>query len=103
METSLANKQTSFTRFKDFIRKFEQPEETITRSLTKVLSYRLVATAANVTAAKLMTGKWSYAISWGAIDFFGKPFLQYGVERCWTHIKWGYIPLLYLNKSKVEK
>ncbi len=59
------------------------------RSVTKAVSWRTVGTIDTVIISWLITGKFAFAISIGAVELFTKMFLYYMHERIWNRIKFG--------------
>ena len=65
----------------------------VSRSLTKTITWRILATCDTFLIAWLITGKWSWAGAIAGIEVITKMFLYYGHERVWDKIKWGREPL----------
>ena len=65
----------------------------VSRSLTKTIPWRILATSDTFLIAWLITGKWSWAGAIAGIEVITKMFLYYGHERVWDKIKWGREPL----------
>ena len=65
----------------------------VSRSLTKTITWRILATSDTFLIAWLITGKWSWAGAIAGIEVITKMFLYYGHERVWDKIKWGREPL----------
>ena len=61
----------------------------VSRSLTKTITWRILATSDAFLIAWLITGKWSWAGAIAGIEVITKMFLYYGHERIWDKIKWG--------------
>ncbi len=61
----------------------------VSRSLTKTITLRILATSDTFLIAWLITGKWSWAGAIAGIEVITKMFLYYGHERIWDKIKWG--------------
>lgn len=59
------------------------------RSLVKAISWRLTGTLDTVVISFLITGRFSWAVSIGAIELFTKFCLYYVHERVWNRISWG--------------
>lgn len=64
-------------------------KETNIRSITKGLSWRLVATTTTVIIVYIFFGRLDLAIAAGAIEWISKIFLFWVHERVWLKIKWG--------------
>ena len=65
----------------------------VSRSLTKTITWRILATSDTFLIAWLITGKWSWAGAIAGIEVITKMYLYYGHERVWDKIKWGREPL----------
>jgi uncharacterized membrane protein len=61
--------------------------ESHTRSLTKGLTWRCLATLTTVTIAWVVTGETGTAFQIGFFEFFAKLAIYYIHERAWTHIR----------------
>lgn len=72
-------------------------KETKQRSVTKAVTYRLLATVATFTLALAFTGSLEIATSIGLLDFVVKFSIYYFNERFWNLIAWGY------KQSEVEE
>lgn len=59
------------------------------RSLTKALSWRILATLATIILVYSFTKDVSAALSVGALEVVVKFILYYGHERAWNNIHWG--------------
>ncbi|MDP3725865.1 MAG: DUF2061 domain-containing protein [bacterium] len=64
-------------------------KETHTRSVTKGLSYRIVAATATIILVFLFTGNTILSFGIGFSDLIIKTLLYYLHERIWNTIKWG--------------
>ena len=60
----------------------------VRRSLTKTLTWRIVATTDTFIIAWLITGEWSWAGAIAGMEVITKMFLYYAHERVWNKIKW---------------
>ena len=61
----------------------------VSRSLTKTITWRILATSDTFFISWLVTGNWSWAGAIAGIEVITKMFLYYGHERVWDKIKWG--------------
>ena len=59
------------------------------RSLTKAISWRVLATLTTMIVVFWFTGELVLAASVGIIDAIIKILIYYGHERVWNAIKWG--------------
>lgn len=59
------------------------------RSLLKAISWRLTGTLDTIVISFLITGRFTWALSIGAIELFTKFCLYYLHERVWNRISWG--------------
>ncbi len=60
--------------------------ESLTRSLIKTISWRIIATTTTILLAYLVTKKWSLALSVGILETISKTILYYLHERAWNKI-----------------
>ena len=58
------------------------------RSLTKTLTWRILATTDTFIIAWLITGQIDWAAGIAGIEVITKMFLYYGHERVWNSIGW---------------
>lgn len=58
-------------------------------SLYKAVSWRIVGTLDTILISFLITGKWNFAISIGAVEVFTKIMLFYLHDRTWEYFKPG--------------
>jgi uncharacterized membrane protein len=58
------------------------------RSLTKTLTWRILATTDTFIIAWLITGQIDWAAGIAGIEVITKMFLYYGHERAWNSIGW---------------
>jgi uncharacterized membrane protein len=65
-------------------------KETKKRSCVKALTWRLVATSTTVLISYFYLNDISVAVKIGGIDSVIKFIINYGHERLYTNIKWGY-------------
>lgn len=74
-------------------------KETNTRSLTKAISWRVIATFITFTIAYLFTGEISVALEIGGLDMVLKLFAYFFHERIWGRINLGRIlhPLAHVE------
>ncbi len=56
-------------------------------SLYKAISWRVVGTLDTILISYLITGKWNFAISIGAVEVFTKIMLFYLHDRTWEYFK----------------
>ena len=61
----------------------------IKRSLTKTLTWRIVASADTFLISWIITGEIYFAGVIAGIEVLTKMFLYYSHERVWERIKWG--------------
>jgi len=66
--------------------------ETHTRSFSKAVSWRVLATLTTVAIVFLFTRKLALSIGVGFVEVIAKLILYYGHERIWNAIKWGRSP-----------
>jgi len=59
------------------------------RSLAKMISWRVIATATTVTLVFLFTGEIAVAAGVGVFDVILKLAFYYGHERAWNTVRWG--------------
>jgi len=67
----------------------KQNTESKKRSLAKTVSWRLIGTLDTILISWLITGKMTFALSIGAVEFFTKMILYFFHERIWNFINWG--------------
>lgn len=75
-------------------------KEKKSRSLSKAVTYRVLATIATVFIAYFFTHNLELATSIGLIDTVIKLLLFYINERVWTRLKWGYQEVTYAKTTK---
>jgi uncharacterized membrane protein len=63
--------------------------DTVSRSVAKTFSFRVVATVANFVFAWVMTGNIAFATSLFIFQWTVVLVFYYVHERLWTWIKWG--------------
>ncbi|MDY6848059.1 MAG: DUF2061 domain-containing protein [Geoalkalibacter sp.] len=63
--------------------------ETTQRSLTKAISWRLLATVITSSLVYAWTGEGSFAATVGLADTVVKFFIYFGHERLWNRISFG--------------
>ena len=61
----------------------------VSRSLTKTLTWRILATSDTFLIAWFITGKWDWAGAIAGIEVITKMFLYYMHERGWDKVKFG--------------
>lgn len=59
------------------------------RSLTKAISWRILATLATTTLVYLFTGNWLLSLGIGTTEGILKLILYYLHERVWNRTTWG--------------
>lgn len=59
------------------------------RSITKAISWRIIATLTTVTIVYILTGDAAITLGVGALDVVAKLIAYYLHERVWIVIKWG--------------
>lgn len=67
-----------------------EARETQKRSITKAITYRLLATISTFSLAYFFTGNLELASQIGVLDFLIKFALYYLNERVWNQTTWGY-------------
>lgn len=74
-------------------------KETNTRSLTKAVSWRFIATSITISIAYLFTGEITVALEIGGLDMVLKLLAYFFHERVWGKIKLGKIlhPLAHIE------
>ena len=65
----------------------------VSRSLTKRITWRFLATSDTFLISWFITGNWTWAGAIAGIEVVTKMFLYYGHERVWDKIKWGRMEL----------
>ena len=65
----------------------------VSRSLTKTITGRILATTDTFLISWFITGNWTWAGAIAGIEVATKMFLYYGHERVWDKIKWGRMQL----------
>ena len=65
----------------------------VSRSLTKTITWRILATSDTFLISWFITGNWTWAGAIAGIEVVTKMFLYYGHERVWDKIKWGRMEL----------
>lgn len=64
-------------------------KETKLRSITKAISWRLIASLATFLLVYLVTGQLKLSLGIGILDIFLKMILYFFHERVWNLINWG--------------
>jgi uncharacterized membrane protein len=59
------------------------------RSLTKTITWRVIATSDTILIARLITGSWTIGFGIASIEVVTKMFLYYLHERSWSALDWG--------------
>jgi adenylylsulfate kinase len=65
-------------------------EEKKSRSVTKALTYRILATIATFSVSYVFIGNFEIAMTIGLVDSIVKFVLFYVNERMWLKVRWGY-------------
>ena len=65
----------------------------VSRSLTKTITWRILATSDTFLISWFITGNWTWAGAIAGIEVITKMFLYYAHERVWDKIKWGRMEL----------
>ena len=63
--------------------------DTHARSVTKAISWRVIAWIVTTIVVWVLTGEWTMGLLAGASDSLVKIVLYWGHERLWLHIWWG--------------
>jgi uncharacterized membrane protein len=69
--------------------KTHNTEETLTRTMVKTISYRLLIVILDFTALYLFTGKLTLAIGFTIVSNIYTTIGYFAHERIWDKIKWG--------------
>ena len=69
--------------------KQNKAQESISRSVIKAISWRILGTIDTVLIAFIMSGEWRLALSIGLAEWISKMILYILHERIWCHINWG--------------
>ena len=64
------------------------------KSISKGITWRIIATLITITIALLITGKLNFALKIGALEFFFKILVYYLDERLWQIIPSGIVSML---------
>jgi uncharacterized membrane protein len=64
-------------------------KESMSRSIVKAISWRILGTIDTVLIAFFMSGKWRLALSIGFAEWISKMILYILHERLWCNINWG--------------
>lgn len=62
---------------------------TITRSLLKTITYRIIGTIATMAISYFVTGNLKFGMAIGGIDVASKLIIYFLHERAWQHIDYG--------------
>ena len=63
--------------------------ESVSRSVVKAISWRILGTIDTMLIAYFISGQWKLALSIGLIEGFSKMILYIVHERIWNRISWG--------------
>ena len=63
--------------------------ESVSRSVVKAISWRILGTIDTMLIAYFISGQWKLALSIGLIERFSKMILYIVHERIWNRISWG--------------
>lgn len=63
--------------------------ESVSRSVVKAISWRILGTIDTMLIAYFISGQWKLALSIGLIEWFSKMILYIVHERIWNRISWG--------------
>lgn len=64
-------------------------KESVSRSVIKAISWRILGTIDTVMIAFFMSGEWRLALSIGLAEWISKMILYVLHERIWCQIYWG--------------
>lgn len=59
------------------------------RSMTKTITWRIIATTDTILIARWLTGSWSIGFGIAGIEVVTKMALYYFHERTWASLDWG--------------
>lgn len=59
------------------------------RSVSKALSWRVVASMTTMIIVFAFTGEWTLSLGVGVVEVIAKMALYYGHERAWDVVRWG--------------
>jgi uncharacterized membrane protein len=76
--------------------------ESLTRSMVKTISWRVLATLITTALVYGFTGEIDMAIAIGSIEAFCKMVVYFLHERAWNHIAFGQVSLIP-NLSKEQR
>jgi uncharacterized membrane protein len=62
---------------------------TVKRSLTKTVSWRIIGSIDTMIITYIVTGNWKFGLAVGSVEVVTKIVLYYIHERAWQRIKWG--------------
>lgn len=65
------------------------PNDSKFRSLTKAISWRVLATMTTAIIVYVATGEWTTALAVGGVEVVAKFLLYYLHERLWNHVSFG--------------
>lgn len=64
-------------------------KDTRKRSISKAITWRILATITTMVLVFVFTGEWKLSLGVGVLDVVIKLLLYYGHERIWNSVKWG--------------
>ena len=73
------------------------------RTISKILTWRVLITASNFVIPYIITGSFGSAALFGGIATVVNMFIFWAHERLWNRITWGKSELVQLDKSDSEK
>jgi adenylylsulfate kinase len=59
------------------------------RSITKAITWRILATVTTMALVFLFTGEWVLTVGVGLLDMLIKLLAYYVHERAWLRVRWG--------------
>ena len=69
-----------------------KPVDSPRRSITKTMTWRIIAELDTFTVSYLVTGSISWSLSIIGIESVTKIIMYYLHERAWGHVLWGFAP-----------
>ena len=66
--------------------------DTRSRSLTKAVTWRLLASLTTIAIVLLLSGELELALFVGGVEAVAKFIVFYGHERAWSLVHWGRVP-----------
>jgi uncharacterized membrane protein len=76
----------------------QKPIDSPKRSITKTITWRIIAELDTLIVSYLITGSISWSLSIVGIESIIKTVMYYIHERAWGHVLWGLAP----SQSRVE-